>query len=268
MQVATGTSILNGIAIGKIKIYKAPVYKIDDSLVNDPIPELKRFEDARVKAQDQQNVLYEKAVDSAGEDSAAIFQFHADMLDDDDLLDAVKTIIVDQHHTAEYAAKQGFANVAEMFKEMDDPYFQARSADVIDVGNAVIEYLLGIDTTSLQGTEPTILVAEDLAPSETVKLDKSLLLGMITREGSSNSHTAILARSMNLPALIQCKQISDDWDGKFAILDGYNSCVYIDPTQDLIDSLTAKHNEDLRKEALLQELKGKRSVRCRSGTAE
>ena len=257
MQVATGTSILNGIAIGKIKIYKAPVYKIDDSLVNDPIPELKRFEDARVKAQDQQNVLYEKAVDSAGEDSAAIFQFHADMLDDDDLLDAVKTIIVDQHHTAEYAAKQGFANVAEMFKEMDDPYFQARSADVIDVGNAVIEYLLGIDTTSLQGTEPTILVAEDLAPSETVQLDKSLLLGMITREGSSNSHTAILARSMNLPALIQCKQISDDWDGKFAILDGYNSCVYIDPTQDLIDSLTAKHNEDLRKEALLQELKGK-----------
>ncbi len=257
MQVATGISILNGIALGKIRIYKAPEYNINEDLVDDPIPELARFENARVKVQEQQHVLYEKAVVAAGEDSAAIFEFHADMLDDEDLLDAVKSIIVEQRHTAEYAAKQGFQNVAQMFKEMDDPYFQARSADVIDVGNSVVECLLGLDTTSLQGTEPSILVAEDLAPSETVKLDKSLLLGMITREGSSNSHTAILARSMNLPALIQCKAIDDSWDGKYAILDGYNSCVYVEPTQDLIDSLTAKHNEDLRKEALLQELKGK-----------
>jgi phosphotransferase system enzyme I (PtsI) len=257
MQVATGISILHGIALGKIRIFKHPEYIIDEKLVDDPIPELGRFEQARCKVQEQQQVLYDRAVAAAGEESAAIFQFHADMLDDDDLLDACKTIMVEQHHTAEYAAKQGFENVAQMFKEMEDPYFQARSADVIDVGNAVIEALLGLDTDSLQGTEPSILVAEDLAPSETVKLDKSLLLGMITREGSSNSHTAILARSMNLPTLIQCKDISDDWDGKFAILDGYNSCVYIDPTQDLIDSLTRKHNEDLKKEALLQELKGK-----------
>lgn len=257
MQVATGISILHGIALGKIRIFKHPEYIIDEKLVDDPIPELSRFEQARCKVQEQQQVLYDRAVAAAGEESAAIFQFHADMLDDDDLLDACKTIMVEQHHTAEYAAKQGFENVAQMFKEMEDPYFQARSADVIDVGNAVIEVLLGLDTDSLQGTEPSILVAEDLAPSETVKLDKSLLLGMITREGSSNSHTAILARSMNLPTLIQCKDISDDWDGKFAILDGYNSCVYIDPTQDLIDSLTRKHNEDLKKEALLQELKGK-----------
>lgn len=257
MQVATGTSIVNGIAIGKIRYFKMPEYKIDENIVEDPIPELDRFEKARVKVQAQQQVLYDRAVKSAGEDTAAIFQFHADMLDDDDLLDAVKTIIVEQKHRAEYAAKQGFANVAQMFKEMDDPYFQARSADVLDVGNSVIEVLLGIDNDSLQGTEPSILVAEDLAPSETVKLDKSLLLGMITKEGSSNSHTAILARSMNIPALIQCKDVSEDWDGKFAILDGYNSCVYIEPTQDLIDTLTAKHNEDLKKEALLQELKGK-----------
>lgn len=257
MQVATGTSIVNGIAIGKIRYFKMPEYKIDENIVEDPIPELDRFEKARVKVQAQQQVLYDKAVKSAGEDTAAIFQFHADMLDDDDLLDAVKTIIVEQKHKAEYAAKQGFANVAQMFKEMDDPYFQARSADVLDVGNSVIESLLGIDTDSLQGSEPSILVAQDLAPSETVKLDKSLLLGMITKEGSSNSHTAILARSMNIPALIQTKDVSEDWDGKFAILDGYNSCVYIEPTQDLIDTLTAKHNEDLKKEALLQELKGK-----------
>ena len=143
-----------------------------------------------------------------------------------------------------------------MFSEMDDPYFQARSADVMDVGNDIIECLLGLDTSSLQGTEPSILVAEDLAPSETVKLDKNLLLGMITREGSSNSHTAILARSMNLPALIQCKDIDDSWDGKFAILDGYNSCVYIEPTQDLVDSLTRRHEQELAQDALLEHLKG------------
>ncbi|MDY2945180.1 MAG: phosphoenolpyruvate--protein phosphotransferase [Lachnospiraceae bacterium] len=257
MQVGTGISILNGIAIGKIKIFKAPTYEISDSLVEDPIPELDRYEKARVKAQEQQNALYIKAVKAAGEDSAGIFEFHAEMLDDDDLNDSVKSIIADQKHTAEYAVKQGFANMAQMFKEMDNPYFQARSTDVIDVGNCVLDILLGNDTESMQGTEPCILVAEDLAPSDTVKLDKSKLLGMITREGSSNSHTAILARSMNTPTLIQCKQIDDSWDGKFAILDGYNSCVYVDPTQDLIDTLTAKHNEDLKKEALLKELKGK-----------
>lgn len=257
MQVGTGISILNGIAIGKIKIFKAPTYEISDSLVDDPIPELDRYEKARVKAQEQQNALYEKAVKAAGEDSAGIFEFHAEMLDDDDLNDSVKSIIADQKHTAEYAVKQGFANMAQMFKEMDNPYFQARSTDVIDVGNCVLDILMGNDTESMQGTEPCILVAEDLAPSDTVKLDKSKLLGMITREGSSNSHTAILARSMNTPTLIQCKQIEDSWDGKFAILDGYNSCVYVEPTQDLIDTLTAKHNEDLKKEALLKELKGK-----------
>ncbi|MBE5996525.1 MAG: phosphoenolpyruvate--protein phosphotransferase [Lachnospiraceae bacterium] len=257
MIVATGTKIVNGIAIGKIRIYKAPVYEISESLVNDPIPELNRFEQARLKVQEQQHVLYEKALKEAGEESAGIFEAHELMLDDDDLIDGCKEIMAEQNHTAEYAVKEGFENVAQMFREMDDPYFQARSADIIDLKNAMLDVLLGLDPDSLQGTEPSILVAEDLAPSETVKLDKSLLLGLITREGSSNSHTAILARSMNLPTLIQCKDIRDSWDGKFAILDGYNSCIYIEPTQDLIDTLTAKHNEDLKKEALLQELKGK-----------
>ncbi|MBR1931350.1 MAG: phosphoenolpyruvate--protein phosphotransferase [Lachnospiraceae bacterium] len=257
MKVATGTKIVNGIAIGKIRIYKAPVYEISDSLVDDPIPELARFEKARVKVQEQQHALYEKALQTAGEESAAIFEAHEMMMEDDDLIDACKEIMAEQRHTAEYATRQGFDNVAQMFREMDDPYFQARSADMIDLKNAMLDVLFGNDSDSMQGTEPAILVAEDLAPSETVKLDKSLLLGLVTREGSSNSHTAILARSMNLPTLIQCKDITDDWDGKFAILDGYNSCIYIEPTQDLIDSLTAKHNEDLKKEALLQELKGK-----------
>jgi phosphotransferase system enzyme I (PtsI) len=140
---------------------------------------------------------------------------------------------------------------------MDDPYLQARSADVIDIAQAMLDILQGVDNATLQGTEPSILVAEDLAPSETVRMDKSLLLGFITREGSSNSHTAILARSMNIPALIQCKEIQDDWDGKMAVVDGYNACVYVDPTPDLLESLTKRQQEDQKKLALLSELKGK-----------
>ncbi|MBR5116428.1 MAG: phosphoenolpyruvate--protein phosphotransferase [Lachnospiraceae bacterium] len=257
MKVATGTKIVGGIAIGKICVYKPPVYEVNEAEIEDPVPELARFEAARVKVQEQQHALYEKAVKEAGEDSAAIFEAHEMMLDDEDLIDACKEIMAEQKHTAEYAVRQGFDNMAQMFQDMDDPYFQARSADVIDLKNAMLDVLFGNDPDSMQGTEPSILVAEDLAPSETVRLDKSLLLGLVTREGSSNSHTAILARSLNLPTIIQCKEVADDWDGSFAILDGYNSCIYIDPTQDLIDSLTAKQKEDQKKEALLQELKGK-----------
>ena len=257
MQVATGKSILNGIAIGKIKIYKAPKVEISSALITDPDSEIARFDAAVEKAIDQQNALYEKALESAGEESAEIFSVHAMMLEDEDLTDAVHEIITRGKHNAEYATKQAFDNQATVFAEMDDPYMKARSADIYDIEQAVLNVLMGIDTDSMQGTEPAILVGEDFAPSETVRLDKSLLLGMITREGSSNSHTAILARSMNLPSLIQCKEVSDDWDGKMAILDGYNHCVYIEPTADLMATLSAKQKEDERKRALLQELKGK-----------
>jgi len=260
MVVATGKSILNGIAIGKIKIYKAPVYDINMGLITDVDAEVARFNAAVDKAIEQQGVLYEKAKKDAGEESAAIFEAHQLMLEDDDLQDSAREIIIEQKRSAEYATKTAFDNYAQMFAEMDDPYMKARSADLLDVETDVLDFLMGNDTGSMQGTEPSILVAEDLAPSETVKLDKSLLLGMITREGSSNSHTAILARSMNLPSLIQCKDIDDSWDGKMAILDGYNSCVYIEPTDDLMKTLSAKHAEDVKKLALLQELKGKPSV--------
>ena len=257
MIVATGKSILNGIAIGKIKIYKAPERTIDSGTAADPSAEAARYEAAVEKAIEQQNELYEKALVSAGEESAAIFETHALMLEDDDLNDSVKEIILGQKKTAEYAVKEGYDNMAEMFRSMDDPYFQARSADIIDLQNTVLDILMGTDSASMQGTEPSILVAEDFAPSETVKLDKSLLLGMITIEGSSNSHTAILARSMNLPTLIQYKEVSDSWDGQMAILDGYNHCVYIDPTKELLEALGKKREEDIKKEALLQDLKGK-----------
>lgn len=257
MQVATGKSVLNGIAIGKIKIYKAPKLEIIDSLIEDVESELKRFDDARERAIEQQNALYEKALVDAGEDSAEVFSVHAMMLEDDDLLDATNEIIKTQKHTAEYAVKVAFDNQAKVFAEMDDPYMRERAADIYDIEQAVLNYLFGINADALQGTEPCILAARDLAPSETVRLDKSLLLGIITKEGSLNSHTAILARSMGIPALVQCKDADEDWDGREAIIDGYNSCAYIEPTEDLSKSLRKRKEKDAKQKALLQELKGK-----------
>ena len=256
MQVATGKSVLNGIAIGKIKVYTPPKVVISESLVEDTDAELARFDEAREKAIDQQNALYEKAVIDAGEESAEVFSVHAMMLEDDDLIDATKEIIVSQKHNAEYAVKTAFNNQARVFAEMDDPYMKERSADIYDIEQAVLNVLFGIDPESMQGTDPCILVANDLTPSETVRLDKSLLLGIITREGSLNSHTAILARSMGIPALVQCGDVASKWDGKTAILDGYNACAYIEPTEDLMKSLKSKQDADNRQKALLQELKG------------
>ncbi|MGP1349953.1 MAG: phosphoenolpyruvate--protein phosphotransferase [Stomatobaculum sp.] len=260
MQVATGKSILNGIAIGKIKIYKAPKREISLELVANPQEEVTRFEEAVDKVIDQQNVLYEKAKLTAGEDSAAIFEVHAMMMEDDDLLDAVREIILNQKRSAEFAVSVAFDNQAKVFADMDDPYMQARAADIDDLKQSTLNVLMGVNAAEMQGTEPAILVAEDLAPSETVRLDKSLLLGIVTRKGSSNSHTAILARSMNLPALIQCRDIDESWDGRLGIIDGYNSCVYIDPTEDLQKSLGERLKQDQAKTALLQELRGKSST--------
>ena len=258
MVKGNGKSVLNGIAIGKIKIFHPAEIVISDAAIGEDQvdAEIARFDDAVEKAIAQQNDLYEKALVEAGEENAAIFEAHAMMLEDDDLQDAVRDIIRDDLKGAEYATKAAFDEQAEVFANMDNEYFKARSADIIDIEQTVLEILSGVDSGGAQGGEPSILVAEDLAPSETVKLDKSLLLGMITREGSTNSHTAILARSMNLPALIQCKEIADDWDGRLAILDGYNSCVYIDPEPELLASLKAKQEEDIRQRALLEELKG------------
>ena len=257
MQVATGKSVLNGISIGKIKVHKAPKLEIDDSLIDDVEDELARFDNARERAIEQQNALYEKAVIDAGEDSAEVFSVHAMMLEDDDLIDATNEIIKTQKHTAEYAVKIAFDNQAKVFAEMDDPYMKERAADIYDIEHAVLGYLFGISGDILQGTEPCILVANDLTPSETVRLNKSLLLGIITREGSLNSHTAILARSMGIPALVQCKDVNEDWEGKPAIIDGYNSCAYIEPTGDLEKTLRKRKEKDAKQRALLQELKGK-----------
>jgi len=257
MLVATGKSVFNGIAIGKIKVYRAPKVEINADLIADAETEAARFDSAREKAIEQQNTLYEKAVVDAGEDSAEVFSVHAMMLEDDDLIDATKEIILKQKHNAEYATKVAFDNQAKVFAEMDDPYMKERSADIYDIEQSVLNVLFGISPEAMQGTEPAILVARDLSPSETVRLDKSLLLGIITKEGSSNSHTAILARSMGIPALVQCAEASMDWDGKEGIIDCYNSCAYIDPAPDLQKSLKKRQDDDIKQKALMQELKGK-----------
>ncbi len=258
MIVATGKSILKGIAIGKVKFLKKEQAKISDA-ASDVETELKNFEDAKAKAIEQLQALYDKAVVEAGEDHAAIFEIHMMMLDDDDFVDSIQEIIRNQKKSAAYAVKTTGENFAETFASMDDEYMKARAADVRDISTRVVNILTGNDKGFEESDEPFIIVAEDLAPSETVQLDKSKLLGFVTRLGSTNSHTAILARNMNIPALIGT-EISEAWDGKLAIIDGYNSCIYIEPNDDLLQTLDKKRIRDVQQRALLQELKGKPNV--------
>ena len=211
------------------------------------------------KAQTQLRALYDKAVVEAGENYAAIFQIHIMMLDDDNFVTSIQEIIKNQKKSAAYAVKTAGETFAEKFASMDDEYLKARAADVHDISARVVNILTGNDKNFEESDEPFIIVAEDLAPSETVQLDKSKLLGFVTHLGSTNSHTAILARSMNIPALIGT-EISEEWDGKLAIIDGYNSCIYIEPNDDLLQTLDKKRIRDIQQRALLQELKGKPNV--------
>ena len=259
MQVATGKSILNGVAIGPLRLYRKEETQTAVSSTLTVAEELARFDSARVKAQEQLGALYEKALDEVGEENAAIFEIHEMMLDDDDYLDAVKSIIETQGATAEYAVATTGENFAAAFADMEDAYMKARATDIKDVSSRVVNILSGATEGNALGDEPSILVADDLTPSETVQLDKSKLLGFITRYGSSNSHTAILARTMNIPALIGV-EYDDSWDGKLAVLDGYNHCVYVDPAPELLTTMEEKRKEDLKQEALLQGLKKKPNV--------
>ncbi len=259
MQVASGRSILNGIAIGPLRIYKKTETQASQTSGLTPSEEWTRFESACKKAKDQLGSLYDKALAEVGEDNAAIFEIHQMMLEDDDYLDAVKGIIETQGATAEYAVTTTGENFSAAFAAMEDAYMQARATDVKDISHRVVNILLDVEDADMMDDKPAILVADDLTPSETVQLDKSKLLGFITRYGSSNSHTAILARTMNIPALIGV-DFQDDWDGKLAVIDGYNSCVYIDPAQELLTTMEEKRANDLKQEALLQNLKKKPNI--------
>ena len=258
MKVATGKSILNGIAIGTIRCLRRPAVQAAVSSTLTPEEERKRFEQARRQAQSQLKALYDNAVSEVGEENAAIFDIHSMMLDDEDYLDAVRCIIDTQGATAEHAVHTTGENFAAAFAAMDDTYMQARAVDVRDISRRVVHILAGVQEEQ-QWDQPFILMADDLTPSQTVQLDKSLLLGFVTRHGSSNSHTAILARTMGIPALIGV-EIDESWDGQPAVLDGYNHCLYIDPTDDLLTSMEAKRRADAEQASLLQGLKKKPNI--------
>lgn len=257
MEPVTGRSILDGIAIGPVRIYRQSDAQAPQRSRRTPQEELDRFGSARVQAQQQLAQLYDKALTQVGEEQAAIFEIHQMMLDDEDYLDAITALITDEGATAEHAVSSTGESFAQMFAQMDDEYMQARSVDVKDISQRVVSILSGTGEFHLDA--PAILVADDLTPSQTVQLDKSKLLGFITRHGSANSHTAILARTMNLPALFGV-DFDDSWEGRQAILDGYAGQVHLDPEPELLVRMEKRRQEDLARYALLQQLKGQPDV--------
>lgn len=233
-MVLEGKSVFGGIAIGPISLYHRQDHVVKRTKVEDTAAEISRFEAAREKAKEQLQALYEKAKKEVGETNAMIFEVHQMMLDDLDYVESVTNMISSQKINAEYAVATTGDNFANMFAAMDDEYMKARAADVKDISNRLIMVLSGYEAGAMTGEEPVILVADDLAPSETVQLDKSRVLSFVTRHGSTNSHTAILARTMNIPALIGV-DYSDDIDGKMGIVDGYKGRFLIDPSEEELE---------------------------------
>ena len=258
MEVIQGKSIFGGIAIGPIYFFTKEQKQVKRTKIEDAAAEIKRYEDACEAAKEQLGELYEKALKEVGESGAQIFEVHQMMLEDDDYNDSVKSIIETQMVNAEYAVATTGDNFAAMFAAMEDEYFQARAVDMKDISERVIDVLMGIGEAK-SWDEPSIIVAEDLAPSETVQFDKSKLLGFVTKLGSSNSHTAILARTMNIPALIQI-DIQEEWNGKMAVIDGFIGEFYIDPEPEILEKYQAKKEEQEAHRRLLAEQKGKPTV--------
>lgn len=259
MEKYTGKSIFKGIAIGKILFYQKGEQPVKRVKIEDTAEQIKRYEDARAKAAEQLQGLYEKALKEVGEANAAVFEVHQMMLEDDDYIDSVVNIIETQQVNAEFAVATTGDNFAKMFAEMEDDYFKARAADVKDISERMVNILSGNESGGAIGDEPVIVVAEDLAPSETVQMDKEKLLAFVTRLGSANSHTAILARTMNIPALIEV-DIKEEWNGKVAVVDGYTGTFYIDPDEETLKKMQEKKEEDIKARELLQELKGKEDI--------
>lgn len=255
----TGKSVFNGIAIGKLAIFKNGDNPVKREKIADAHAEILRFMDAKEKAKDQLGELYEKALKEVGEVNAAIFEVHQMMLDDLDYVESIANMIEAQGINAEYAVAATGDNFSAMFAAMDDEYMKARAADVKDISNRVIMILQGTETGGLQADEPVILLADDLAPSETVQLDKSKVLSFVTRHGSANSHTAILARTMNIPALIGI-DYPEDAEGKIGIVDGYEGKLIIDPAVSVLEQYQARQEADEEKKRLLMELRGKEDV--------
>jgi phosphotransferase system enzyme I (PtsI) len=259
MEERSGKKIFNGIAIGKIRFHAKSENQVVRVRVNDPAAEIARYEAAKEKAIEQLNALYEKALVEVGEASAEIFNVHAMMLEDDDYNESVQNIITTQGVNAEYATATTGDNFAEMFANMDDEYFKARSADIKDITERVVTILCGGEENNDIGDDPVIIVADDLAPSETVQMDKTKLLAFVTKLGSANSHTAILARTMGIPALVGV-DIDKSWNGKIGVVDGYEGKFLVDPDMETLERYFKKKAADDEQKQLLQTLKGKENV--------
>lgn len=259
METYTGKSILKGIAIGRILFYSKEEQVVQRRSVQDVDAEKGRYEQAKETAVRQLNELYEKALKEVGEVNAAIFEVHAMMLEDEDFNDSILNMIEGQKVNAEYAVAAIGDNFSQMFAQMEDEYFQARSADIKDIAERVVRILQGRSGVDTLGEEPVILAAKDLAPSETVQMDKSKLLGFVTELGSSNSHTAILARTMNIPALIGIP-VGEDLNGKMAVIDGNKGELIVDPDKVVLEEYRGRQEEQRRQRELLQELKGKEDI--------
>ncbi len=261
MVTLEGKSVCGGIASGKIFMFTRDESIVKRTHVDSSEKETARFLDAKKKALAELDALYEKAVNEVGKSSAMIFQIHQMMLEDLDYIESIENIIADQMINAETAVAQTCDNFVQMFEAMDDSYMRERSADVKDVSERLIRILSGKSTNVLDSDTPVIIAADDLAPSETVQFDKDKILAFVTERGSSNSHTAILARMMNVPAVIGVNGLTEGgYGGREAIVDGFAGRIYIDPDEKTAADMEAKLREANRQRELLQNFKGKESV--------
>lgn len=262
MQVYSGKRVFGGIAIGKISVYRKNEQQLKRVRTEDTKGELARYEAAKAAAIEQLQELYQKALKEVGEANAAIFEIHQMMLDDGDYNESVENIIETQKINAEYAVAVTGDNFAQMFRAMDDDYMRERAADVKDVSERVLSILNGEQKGKVVMDEPVIIVADDLAPSETVQLEKDMVLSFVTVHGSVNSHTAILARTMAIPALIGTEELplDDTVDGKLAVVDGLNGKIYVEPDAQTLEEMKKRRQAELEKKELLQLLKGKDNV--------
>ncbi len=261
MITLEGKSVFGGVAIGKIQFYKRNEITIKRTRVEDVEAEVERFRNAKAKTLELLKGLYEKALEDVGEANAMIFEAHQLMLEDPDYVESIENIIRTQDVNAEYAIGATADNFAAIFEAMDDAYMQGRAADVRDVSERLLQALSSQNETVMVMDEPVIIAADDLVPSETVQLDKEKVLSFVTRYGSANSHTAILARTMNIPAVIGLGEaLKEEYDGKVAIVDGVDGKVYIDPDEETMASMQKKQKKDQEQKELLNQLKGKENV--------
>lgn len=261
MQRYTGKSVCRGIAVGPVLVWKKKDCTVKRIRIEDPEAELERLAAAGERAREQLAELYEKAVQEVGKTSAAIFEVHQMMLEDEDYLDAIEMMIRTEKVNAEYAAAVTGENFSEMFAGMDDDYMKERAADVRDISNRLIRNLSGETGTELAAAQPSVIIADDLSPSETVQMDPEKILAFVTVHGSTNSHTAILARMMNIPALVCVPlELEELRSGMMAVVDGLTGNVILEPTEAVLQDAQKKMRREQKRQELLQNLKGKESV--------